>query len=113
MIQGLKNVTYNERLKKQRLLTVSNRKLSGILNMVYKCLDGEKRSDASWLLDVTGLGIKRPLSWKLKLDHIKMEISHNFLAVRIINHWNRLPRHAVNSPSLGRFEIKIQCRPKR
>lgn len=44
--------------------------------------------------------------WKLKLDKFRLEIRHIFLTMRMINHWNNLPRWIL---SIGDFKIKIRC----
>jgi len=31
----------------------------------------------------------------------------NFLAMRIISHWNNLPRKVVDSPALDNFKIRV------
>jgi len=44
-----------------------------------------------------------------KLEHRKFYIimQKNFFTVKVAKHWNRLPREAVDSPSLEIFKICI------
>ncbi|KFV84174.1 hypothetical protein N308_07090, partial [Struthio camelus australis] len=44
-----------------------------------------------------------------KLNHRKFHLNlrKNFFPVRVTEHWNRLPREALESPSLERFKIRL------
>ena len=37
-----------------------------------------------------------------------MDIRETFLRIRVVRHWNRLPREVVHVPSLGTFKIRLE-----
>jgi len=49
---------------------------------------------------------------KLKHGKFCLNMRKNFFTLRVMEHWNRLPREVVESPSLGIFKThldKVLC----
>jgi len=44
---------------------------------------------------------------KLKQRKFHVNMRKNFFPLRVMEHWNRLPREAVNSPSLEIFKNRL------
>ncbi|KGL82701.1 hypothetical protein N309_03594, partial [Tinamus guttatus] len=44
---------------------------------------------------------------KLKHRKFHLHVRRNFLTVRVTEHWNRLPREVVESPSLEIFKTRL------
>ncbi|KFR11816.1 hypothetical protein N306_09428, partial [Opisthocomus hoazin] len=46
-------------------------------------------------------------SSKLKEGRFRSDIRRKFFTMRVMKHWNRLPREAVDAPSLAVFRARL------
>ncbi|GAB0183625.1 hypothetical protein GRJ2_000827800 [Grus japonensis] len=107
MIRGLEHLSYEDRLRKLGLFSLEKRRLQGDLVAAFQYLKGAYKKAGEGLVTRAWSDRTRGNGLKLKEDRFKLDRRKEFFSVRMVRHWNMLPKEAVDAPSLEVFKARL------
>jgi len=107
MIRGLEYLSYEDRLTELGLFSLAKRRLRGELIAAFQYLKGPYRKDGEGLFTRVCSDRIRENGCKLKEGRFRLDIMKKFFTMRVVRHWNRLPREAVAATSLEVFKARL------
>jgi len=111
MIRKMEHLAYKERLREMGLFNLQNRRFRGEFIVVYHYLKGAYRKDGENIFSKACCDGSRSNDFKLRENRFRLDIRKTIFTMRVVKHWNRLPREPVVGPSLETFKAMLDGAP--
>ena len=107
MVNSLKGLPYEERLKKIGLPSLEYRRLRADVIEVYKIMNQIDRVSINKFFTIADETTTRRNSLKLYKKRSRLNVRANVFSNRVVNAWNALPNDVVLAPSLNSFKSRL------
>ena len=75
--------------------------------MAFQNLKGAYKQEGEWLFTKVDSDRTTGNGFKLRKGKFRLDIRRKFFTQRVVTHWNRLPKEAVDAPSLEAFKARL------
>ncbi|KFW69648.1 hypothetical protein AS28_01016, partial [Pygoscelis adeliae] len=106
-IRGMEHLSYEERLRELGLFSLERRRLWEDLIAAFQYLNGAYKKDGDKLFSRACCDRTKSNGFKLEEGRFRLDIRKKFFTLRVVKHWNRLPREVVDAPSLETFKVRL------
>ena len=108
LINGFKNLSYENRLKRLKLTTLEKRRLGWDLIETFKIITGREKVDKHEFFEISNnthnLGGHQ---YKISVKRKRLTTRSAFFSQHVVNSWNRLPEAVVNATSINAFKNRL------
>ena len=107
LITGLRDLSYDDRLKECGLTTLETRRLRGDQIEVFKILNGHENIDPNIFFKIKTGKITRGHDFTLVKGQNRLDFRQYSFSQRTVNEWNKLSADCVHSSSVNMFKNRI------
>ncbi|KAK4829992.1 hypothetical protein QYF61_008162 [Mycteria americana] len=100
-------LSYEERLRELGFFSLEKRRLQEDLIVAFQYIKGAYKKNGDRLFSRACNDRTRGNDFKPKEGRFRLDIRKTFFTMRVMRHWNRLPREAVDAPSLEVFKARL------
>jgi len=105
MMGGLEHLSYEERLRELGLFSLEE--ASGRPYCSLPVPEGACRKDGENIFSRACCDRARSNGFKLREGRFRLGIRKKFFTIRVVRHWNGLPREIAEAPSLETFRARL------
>jgi len=106
MFRGMEHLSCEERLRELGLFSLEKKRLQGDLIVAFQYLKRAYKKDGDKLFSRACCNRTRGDGFELKEARFILNIRKKFSTMRVVKHWNSLPREVVDAPSLETFNVR-------
>jgi len=107
MIRGLEHLSYEKRRRELGLFNLEKRRLQGDTIAAFQYLKEAYKKAGEGLFKRACSNRTRDYGFKLKEGRFRLHKRKKFFTMRVVRHWNRLPREVVDAPTLEVFKAGL------
>jgi len=109
MFPGVKTLAYAHRLQLLGLWSLEERRnRSDLLELVFRMYKGWSRISFDSMFTLSNITLTRGHTVKITKNRYRLESRRHFFSERMIDRWNRLPQHIIDSVSLNAFKSGLE-----
>jgi len=106
MSRGLEHLSREERPRVLGLFILEKKKLQGDLTGAFQYSKGAYKKDGDKRFSRACCNRTRGNGFKLEHGRYRLAVRRKFFTMRVVKHWNRIPREVVNAPSMEIFRVR-------
>jgi len=106
-IRGMEHLSYEEKLRELVFFSLEEKRLWGDLTVAFQYLKRSTRELENNFFTKACRDRTRGNGFKMKEGRFRTNIRQKFFTLRLVRHWNELPREAVDALFLKVFEARL------